>query len=313
MRTSDRDETQSQWPFAPEETRGTATITAMLLKATTDIERDPAVEMTSGRFNQVQIPEARFVLTADLIRHCFLCHRFTVWCAATHKFLPDNRMHSVFRDPISGLTHLAGAVFAIVALGILMARAAMYGEVVHIVSFAVFGATLFLMFAASALYHLIHASEQVILWLKRIDHIAIFLLIAGTYTPFCLIPLYGNTGLILLVAVWSLALAGIALKLFWISAPRWLSTLIYVGMGWLVVFAFEPAMARVPEGALWWLLFGGIAYSVGAIVYALRWPDPWPRWVGFHEIWHIFVMAGAFCHFWAIAFHLSHVPMGAGV
>lgn len=233
---------------------------------------------------------------------------FAVFSAFEHRVLS---MHSVFRDPISGLTHLLGALFAIVALCILMVRAASYGSTLHIVAFAVFGATLLMMFASSALYHLVHAPAHVILWLKRIDHMAIFMLIAGTYTPFCLIPLAGDTGLGLLIAVWGLAVAGIGLKLFWITAPRWLSTVVYVAMGWLVVFAYEPAMERVPEGALLWLLYGGIAYSIGAVVYALRWPDPWPRWVGFHEIWHVFVMAGAFCHFWAVAFHLPQVVVGA--
>ncbi|MEQ3692207.1 MAG: hemolysin III family protein [Alcanivorax sp.] len=218
-------------------------------------------------------------------------------------------MHSVFRDPISGLTHLAGAVLSILALCILVAQAAIYGDVWHMVSFSIFGVTLLLMFASSALYHLIHASDHVLLWLKRIDHIAIFLLIAGSYTPFCLIPLHGDTGWMLFTAVWSLAAAGVALKLFWISAPRVLSTLIYLGMGWLVIFAGKPALENTPPDALWWLLYGGIAYSLGAVVYATKWPNPWPRWVGFHEIWHVFVMAGAFCHFWAIAFHLAKVPV----
>lgn len=218
-------------------------------------------------------------------------------------------MHTVFRDPISGLTHLAGAILSIVALCVLVAQAALYGDVWHMVSFTIFGVTLLLMFASSALYHLVHASEAVLLWLKRIDHMAIFLLIAGSYTPFCLVPLHGDTGWLLFTAVWGLAAAGIALKLFWIGAPRMLSTLIYLGMGWLVVFAAKPAMATVPTDALLWLLYGGIAYSLGAVVYATKWPNPWPRWVGFHEIWHLFVMAGAFCHFWAIAFHLAQVPV----
>lgn len=218
-------------------------------------------------------------------------------------------MHTVFRDPISGLTHLVGAILSIIALCILVAQAAIYGDIWHMVSFTIFGATLLLMFASSALYHLVHASEPVLLWLKRIDHMAIFLLIAGSYTPFCLVPLHGDTGWLLFTAVWGLAAAGIGLKLFWIGAPRMLSTLIYLGMGWLVVFAAKPAMAAVPTDALLWLLYGGIAYSLGAIVYATKWPNPWPRWVGFHEIWHVFVMAGAFCHFWAVAFHLAEVPV----
>ncbi|APR68133.1 MAG: hemolysin III family protein [Thalassolituus sp.] len=218
-------------------------------------------------------------------------------------------MHSVFRDPISGLTHLIGALFAIVALCILAVQAATYGGVWHMVSFSIFGATLFLMFASSALYHLLHAPDHIIVWLKRLDHMAIFLLIAGSYTPFCLIPLHGPVGWGLFSAVWALALAGVFLKLFWLSAPRWLSTVVYVSMGWLIVFAIEPAIDTIPAGALWWLLYGGLAYTVGAIVYATKKPDPWPRWFGFHEIWHLFVMAGAFCHFWAIAFYLADVKV----
>ena len=218
-------------------------------------------------------------------------------------------MHSVFRDPISGLTHLIGALFAIVALCILAVQAATYGGVWHMVSFSIFGATLFLMFASSALYHLLHAPDHIIVWLKRLDHMAIFLLIAGSYTPFCLIPLHGPVGWGLFSAVWALALAGVFLKLFWLSAPRWLSTVVYVSMGWLIVFAIQPAIDTIPAGALWWLLYGGLAYTVGAIVYATKKPDPWPRWFGFHEIWHLFVMAGAFCHFWAIAFYLADVKV----
>lgn len=220
-------------------------------------------------------------------------------------------VHSVFRDPVSGLSHLAGALFAIVALCILVAQAAVHGDIWHMVAFSIFGTTLLLMFSASSLYHLIHAPEPVILWLKRIDHIAIFLLIAGTYTPFCLIPLHGTTGWILFASVWSLALAGVALKVFWITAPRWLSTVIYLGMGWLIVFAYSPAMEHVPYGALKWVFYGGLAYSAGAVVYALKWPNPWPRWVGFHEIWHVFVIAGAYCHFHAIAFYLADVKVAS--
>ncbi len=218
-------------------------------------------------------------------------------------------MHSIFRDPVSGLTHLIGALFAIVALCILAVQAATYGGIWHMVSFSIFGATLFLMFASSALYHLLHAPDHIIVWLKRLDHMAIFLLIAGSYTPFCLVPLHGPVGWGLFSAVWGLALAGVFLKLFWLSAPRWLSTVVYILMGWLIVFAIKPAMETIPLGALWWMLYGGIAYTLGAIVYATKRPDPWPRWFGFHEIWHLFVMAGAFCHFWAIAFYLADVKV----
>lgn len=217
-------------------------------------------------------------------------------------------MHAIFRDPISGLSHLAGAIFAIVALCILAAQAAIHGGVWHMVSFMIFGSTMLLMFASSTVYHLIHADEQVIKWLKRVDHMSIFLLIAGTYTPVCLVALNGSMGWWLFGVVWAIALSGVFLKIFWISAPRWLSTVIYILMGWLVV-AFYPALDRIPADAMRWIAYGGACYSVGAIIYAIKWPNPSAKWFGFHEIWHLFVIAGAFCHFWAIAFHLAKVPV----
>lgn len=217
-------------------------------------------------------------------------------------------MHAFFRDPTSGLTHLAGAIFAIVALCILAAQAARYGTAWHMVSFMIFGATLFLMFASSTLYHLLHAPTAVLQWLKRIDHMAIFMLIAGTYTPICLVALNGPTGWWLFGVVWGIALAGVLIKIFWISAPRWLSTLIYILMGWIVVAAY-PVVDRIPEDALAWIFYGGLCYTVGALVYATKWPNPSPKWFNFHDIWHLFVIGGAFCHFWGIAFHLAHVPV----
>lgn len=212
-------------------------------------------------------------------------------------------MHSIFRDPVSGLSHLAGAILSIVALCILSAQAAVYGGVWHMVSFMIFGSTLLLMFSCSTIYHLVHASDEVIKWLKRLDHISIFLLIAGTYTPICLVALEGDIGWWLFAVVWGIALFGVLLKLVWLNAPRWLSTAVYVLMGWLVV-AFYPVLDQIPAAALRWIAYGGLCYTVGAVVYATKRPNPWPKWFGFHEIWHLFVLAGAFCHFWAIAFHL---------
>ena len=212
-------------------------------------------------------------------------------------------MHNVFRDPISSLTHLFGALLSIVALCILAVQAALYGSVWHMLSFMIFGSTLFLMFSCSTLYHSIHASEEKIQWLKRIDHMSIFFLIAGTYTPVCLVALEGSLGWWLFGVVWSIAFLGVFIKVFWIGAPRWLSTAIYVSMGWLVV-AFYPVLDQIPTELLRWIAYGGLCYTLGAVIYATKWPNPWPRWFGFHEIWHVFVLAGAFCHFWGIAYHL---------
>ena len=213
----------------------------------------------------------------------------------------------LFREPVAGFTHLVGAVFAIVALCILSTQATLHSTVWQQLSLPLFGVTMLLMFASSALYHLVHGSEQRLTRLKRIDHMAIFLLIAGTYSPICLVPLQGPLGWTLFGAIWACAAAGIALKIFWIQAPRWLSTLIYLVMGWLLVPAIGPAIERIPANVLWWLVAGGAFYTVGAIIYALKWPNPWPTVVGFHEIWHVFVMIAVFCHFWAIAFGLADV------
>lgn len=212
-------------------------------------------------------------------------------------------MHSLLRDPISSLSHLAGAIFSIVALCILAVQATLYGGMWHLVSFMIFGGTMFLMFACSTLYHSVFASDERIKWLKRIDHMSIFLLIAGTYTPICLVALEGALGWWLFGVVWGIALVGVFIKVFWITAPRWLSTAIYVLMGWLVV-AFYPVLDQIPADVLRWIAYGGVCYTVGAVVYATKWPNPWPSWFGFHEIWHLFVLAGAFCHFWGIAFYL---------
>ncbi|MCY0963806.1 PAQR family membrane homeostasis protein TrhA [Parathalassolituus penaei] len=213
-------------------------------------------------------------------------------------------MQTIFREPVSGFTHLAGAVLAIVALCILTVRAALYGNIWHMVSFSVFGVTMLLMFTSSAVYHLSHGSERLLMHLKRLDHMAIFLMIAGTYTPVCLIGLDSPLGNWLCGAVWALAIAGVLMKALWISAPRWLSTLVYVLMGWMVVAA-GPQLLEIPGQTLHWLVAGGIFYTLGALIYATRWPDPLPGLFGYHEIWHLFVLAGVFCHFWSIAFGLA--------
>jgi len=211
---------------------------------------------------------------------------------------------SRFRDPFSGFSHLTGAIIGSIASGILIIKASVYGDIWQVASFAVFGLCMILMFGSSAIYHLAQGSEEKILKLKRIDHMAIFGMIAGTYTPMCLVPLRESFGWTLLMVVWSLAIAGILLKIFWIGAPRWLSTIIYLAMGWACVFGLSTMKAVMPEVSFDWLVYGGIAYTLGAVIYATKWPDPWPEAFGFHEIWHIFVMAGAFSHFIAVYYLL---------
>ena len=204
------------------------------------------------------------------------------------------------RDPVSGLTHLVGALASVVGLIVLVYRAVHQGTAWHVVSFAIFGASLILLYSASALYHLLPLSEQGTRTLRRIDHIMIFVLIAGTYTPFCLLPLRGAWGWSLFGAAWGLAVAGLVMTIFWLDAPRWISTAVYLAMGWVVVVAILPLLRTVPYGGLIWLMAGGLFYSGGAVIYAIKRPNPFPGVFGFHEIWHLFVMAGSFSHFWAI-------------
>ncbi len=211
---------------------------------------------------------------------------------------------SRFRDPFSGFSHLTGAIIGLIASGILIIKASLYGDMWQVASFAIFGLCMTLMFGSSAIYHLAQGSDEKILKLKRIDHMAIFGMIAGTYTPMCLVPLRESFGWTLLAVVWGLAISGILLKIFWIGAPRWLSTLIYLAMGWACVFGLSTMKAVMPEVSFDWLVYGGIAYTLGAVVYATKWPDPWPEAFGFHEIWHVFVMAGAFSHFVAVYYLL---------
>ncbi len=202
------------------------------------------------------------------------------------------------RQPVSGLTHLVAALLAVAGLVLLVVRAASDASAWHVVSFAVYGASLVLLFSASSLYHLLPLSPEGVQALRRVDHTMVAVLVAGTYTPICLVPLHGAWGWSLFGVIWALAVAAIVIKLAWIDTPRWLSVSIYLVMGWLCVVAIYPLTQALPPGALAWLFAGGALYSVGAVIYARKRPDPLPGVFGFHEIWHLFVMAASFSHWW---------------
>ena len=204
------------------------------------------------------------------------------------------------REPVSGLIHLAGGLLAIVGLIVLLAKAANAGRADQMVAFGVFGLGLIALYTASTLYHLLPLSAAGVARLRRLDHMMIFVLIAGTYTPFCLLALDGGWSWGLLALAWGLALCGALLKLFWMEAPRWLSVALYLGMGWVAVIAAVPLSRAVPGGGMTWVLAGGLIYSAGAAVYGLKRPNPLPKVFGFHELWHLFVVAGSACHFWAV-------------
>lgn len=204
-------------------------------------------------------------------------------------------MLSKLRDPVSGLTHLGAALAAAVGLAVLLLVGR--GNATREVSLLVYGCSLVLMFAASATYHLVKASPQVTKLLRTLDHSAIYLLIAGTYTPICLHFFSGFWRWGMLGIIWGMAVIGISVKVFILAAPRWLSAGIYLLMGWLSLAALKEMLAAMPVGALVWLFLGGLFFTGGAVVYITKRPDPYPGRFGFHEVWHIFVILGCLCHY----------------
>lgn len=201
------------------------------------------------------------------------------------------------KDPMSALTHLIGVILSIFAVYSLVHKSYEIGSTIHVTAFAVFGTSLILLYMASTVYHTINRPKKLSDFLHRIDHMMIFVLIAGTYTPICLIPLEGTLGLSLLTFIWCVAIAGIFFKIFWMNAPRWIYTTIYVAMGWIVIFAILPIARTLEPGAIYWMASGGVAYTVGAVIYGTKWPPIKSKWFGFHEIFHCFVLLGSFCHF----------------
>lgn len=212
-------------------------------------------------------------------------------------------MKDKFRDPVSGLTHLGAAVMAAIGLGIMLwlGRDNLMKEI----SLLVYGISVILLFSASATYHLVKASPQVIQRLRKMDHSAIYVLIAGSYTPICLHFFEGFWRWGLLGIIWSMALIGIIVKLFVINAPRWVSAGIYLVMGWLSVMAVQEMLRAMPVGALVWLVLGGLFYTVGAVIYITKKMDFYPGVFGFHEVWHIFVILGSLSHFIVIAVFIA--------
>jgi hemolysin III len=217
-----------------------------------------------------------------------------------------NNVKLKLRDPVNGLTHLAGALLSVAALVVLIYVASQQGTPWHIVSFAVFGASLILLYTASTLYHLLPLGEKGVRTLKRVDHMMIYVLIAGTYTPICLVALRGVWGWSIFAGIWTLAVLGVIMKIFWLNAPRWLSTLFYLVMGWLVVIAIPPLLKSIPPQGIFWLAAGGILYTVGAAIYGLKKPN-FIRGFGFHEIFHLFVIGGSLNHFWLMYRYILYV------
>lgn len=204
------------------------------------------------------------------------------------------------KEPVNGYIHLIGAILSVLGLLYLLSIALKQANPLEVVSVVVFGSSLILLYSASATYHMVKLSDKNRVLFRRIDHFMIFVLIAGSYTPFCLITLHGPWGWSFLGVVWGLTILGFFLKFYWTQAPGWLSLTLYLGMGWIGMIAAFPISKVASTFTLQWLLAGGILYTVGAIFYGLKKPKLWSGIFSFHEIWHLFVVAASACHFVAV-------------
>lgn len=207
-------------------------------------------------------------------------------------------MNKYFREPVSGFSHLLGALVSLVGLVALILKALTFKEYKYLslTSAIIFGLSLIFLYTASSIYHLVKSSDGVIKFLRKLDHSMIYVLIAGTYTPICLISLNGYWRWSIFISIWTLAILGILFKMIWFNAPRWLSTAFYLLMGWLVVIAFSPLSKVLPTMGITWLVLGGVFYTIGGIIYALKLPNFSVKF-GFHELFHIFVLFGSLSHF----------------
>ena len=205
--------------------------------------------------------------------------------------------YSPIEEKINIISHAIGFILSIVAFVLLVSHANLHGDVWHIVSFSIFGASLIILYAASTFYHSAKKSE-LRNRLKILDHASIYVLIAGTYTPFALITLKGTTGWVIFGISWGLALTGIILKLFFTGKYNLMSTIMYVLMGWVIVFAIKPLINNLPLEGLLWLVAGGISYTIGAILYGIK------KIKFNHAIFHMFVLMGSFCHFMSVYFYV---------
>ena len=220
-------------------------------------------------------------------------------------------MRTIFdhlREPVNGLTHFFACLVAVI--GTLVLLIVGRGNPVREVSLGIYGLSLTLLFGASAAYHLAQVGQKGTAVLRRLDHSAIYLLIAGTYTPFCMLAFSGFWKWGLLAIIWSLAVIGIVVKMFMMHAPRWLSASTYVAMGWLCLGAVGQMLQVLSLPVLIWLTAGGVIYTLGAVIYITRILDFAPGRFGFHEVWHIFVMLGAVAHFIAVAALLAKAHSG---
>lgn len=213
------------------------------------------------------------------------------------------------KEPVNTLTHFITFLASILGLIVLIQRS--QGHFSTLVTMTIYGTSVILLFGASSLYHWVHTSPKRELLLKKIDHCAIYLLIAGSYTPVFFFGLYGFWKWIMLCIVWALAVTGIVMKIRFTHTPRYVSTCFYVALGWIALIPFIQLIKTLPKGAILLMFLGGVWYTIGAIIYATKWLNFFPNHFGFHEIFHLFIMGGAATHFVMMILYI--IPIGLGV
>lgn len=215
------------------------------------------------------------------------------------------------KDPGSAITHFIGMLMALFAAVPLLIKATNKPEKVYLISLAIFIVSMILLYAASTTYHSLDVSEKVNKILRKVDHSMISVMIAGSYTPVCVIVIGGRLGMTMLALIWGIAIFGILIKIFWITCPKWFSSILYIAMGWLCVIGFTQIINALSTAAFAWLLAGGIIYTVGGIIYALKLPifNSKHKYFGSHEIFHLFVMGGSVCHFIVMYVFVAEMPL----
>ena len=208
-------------------------------------------------------------------------------------------MQITIREPGSAITHLIGVILSVLATTPLLIKVAVQDDHTAFIAMAIFMFSMFALYSASTIYHSVTVRDRILRVFRKLDHMMIFVLIAGSYTPICLIVLGGKSGYTLLAVVWGIALVGMTIKACWITCPKWFSSVIYIAMGWICLAVFGTLWNTLPHSAFLWLLAGGIIYTVGGVIYALKLPifNAKHQFFGSHEIFHLFVLGGSICHF----------------
>lgn len=209
-------------------------------------------------------------------------------------------MKNKIREPINAITHLVGALLATIGLVVLLVITIKTNSTPKsIIAIIIFGISMILLYSASGIYHMVIGSDKLINHLKKLDHSMIFILIAGSYTPFCLLGLDGGWKWTFITLIWSFAIVGVMLTIFYINMPRFIKTTIYIFMGWLAIIAIYPLYLSLTFLGVLWLIIGGVSYTIGGVIYVLKKPNFSPMF-GSHELFHIFVILGSSFHYWAI-------------